>query len=257
MQQPVPATPLETKEALLKRSQRRSQVVPIRNAFVQRGTQTRPEPGPLAELVRRHDEQALDQYLLALALGTAPPYAVRRRADVWARALESKVSAVSKGWARLEARGLVRRGREGRLAVVTLLREDGTGEDYSHPGAGQGERYFGLPFAYWLDGFDTKLDLPGKAALLIAMSLRAGFVLPEEKAKPWYGLSGDTIQRGLAQLVKLKILQREKTFKTAPLAPLGYTEEYRYAPRPPFGRRPKSVANDEPADQQRRAEAPF
>lgn len=250
MNAPVPATPLETREELLRRSKRRNQAVPIRNTFVQRGTQRRPEPGPLADLVRRHDELALDLYTFALALATAPPFAVKRRAEVWARAMgfpTERVSTVSKAWARLEDRKLIRRERQGRLSVVTLLREDGSGQEYTHPGSvpprrrpgerrAERERYFGLSFAYWLDGFNTTLNLPAKAALLIALSLRPGFVLPEEKAPQWYGLSADTVQRGLAQLVASKLLRRQKEYKTAPLAPLGYTEQWHYYPRPPFGR---------------------
>lgn len=95
MNVPVPATPLETREELLRRSKRRNQAVPIRNTFVQRGTQRRPEPGPLADLVRRHDELALDLYTFALALATAPPFAVKRRAEVWARAMGFPTERVS------------------------------------------------------------------------------------------------------------------------------------------------------------------
>ncbi len=51
------------------------------------------------------------------------------------------------------------------------------------------------------DGCET-LSLPGKAVLLIAHSLRPGFALPVEKAPEWYGISADTAQRGLAELVK-------------------------------------------------------
>src|SRR5947209_3443258 len=98
-----PATAEETIEFLLKGSGRRG-FVPIRREFVQGGLQTKPVPGPAAELLRRHDETAFDLYLLHRALATASPYDVKRHSLVWARALPLKngrAGAVSQAWSRL------------------------------------------------------------------------------------------------------------------------------------------------------------
>lgn len=124
---------------------------------------------------------------------------------------------------------------------MTLLREDGSGCDYTHPGE-EGrdpskDRYFQLPVAYWVDAdeqWSSTLSLPAKAMLLIGLSLQPGFVLPVEKARLWYGISADTAQRGFAELVKRGALTRTRTPKKAPLAPQGFTFEHRHTLQGPF-----------------------
>jgi hypothetical protein len=238
-------TPLETKEELLRKSQRKTKELPIRNTFVQKGTRSKPVPSTLSILVGSHDVLALDLYLLTLAAASAPPYALIQPARTLARALGPKpvgVPTISKAWTRLEGLGLISRGkRSGRLATISLHREDGSGEPYTHPGAAAArERYFKMPFAYWLDGFDEILSLPAKAMLLIALSLSDDFYLPYEKAKPWYGLSAETAEKGLRELERRKLIEYRKEYKRAPLAPLGYTEHRTYRLRPPMRSRRKS-----------------
>lgn len=84
--------------------------------------------------------------------------------------------------------------------------------------------------SYWLDenAWSSTLSIPGKAMLLIALSLQAGFRLPIESAKDWYGISGDTAQRGLRELVDRGALARKFERKKAPLAPKGYTYDIHY-----------------------------
>jgi len=245
----IVATPLDTKKELLRKSGRTGHEVPIRKTFVQQGTRATPQPGPLAELVRRHDGLALDLYLLMRAAASAAPYAVRRPAAVWARALglppgASSGSRVSKAWERLERLKLVKRGKYKRWAEITTLREDGSGDAYTPPGGPDTPRdtYLKVSFDYWNHGCDETLSLPAKAMLLIALSLRDWFILPSEKAQAWYGLSADTSGRGLVDLQRAGLLERKKEWKKAPLAPLGYTEEYHYRLRPPFRPRRKAVA---------------
>ena len=244
VERPV-ATSLETKEELLRKSQRRSKEVPIRKTFVQRGTRTSPKPGLLATFVRNHDELGLDLFLAVHAVASAEPYAVIQPAATMARAMGPRriaVPTISKAWSRLEGLKLIKRGqRSGRLATVFVLRDDGSGDPYSHPGAvGSREPYFKLNFAYWLDGLDETLSLPAKAVLLIALSLKDGFYLPYEKAKPWYGISAETAESGLRELEKRKVIEHVKKYKKAPLAPLGYTQDRLYYLRPPFGSRRKA-----------------
>ena len=121
------------------------------------------------------------------------------------------------------------RSKHGRLANITLLREDGSGEPYVLP-ATAGDTYLQLPVAYWLDEnqWCKKLKLPAKAMLLVALSLPPPFVLPVEKAPQWYGISADTAQRGLASLVQHGVLKVARTPKRAPLAPAGFTYDSRY-----------------------------
>ena len=154
---------------------------------------------------------------------------------MWARALRhtgvtANEQTVSKIWRRLDSLGLVSRGKHGRLADVTLLREDGSGGRYVHP-ADVGDPYLQLPVAYWLDEDEqwcSTLRLPAKAMLLVALSLRPGFLLPVEKVPDWYGMSADTAQRGLAELVRRGMLNRARVPKKAPLVPQGFTYDNRY-----------------------------
>jgi hypothetical protein len=251
MQRPPTPTQQETIEELLARSKR--EAVPIRWSFVQRGTRKRPQPGPLAEFVGHHDERALDLYLLVHAAASAARWNVELPARVWARMLDlhdaSGPSAVSKTWKRLEDRDLINRDRVQRRASITLLREDGHGDPYTHPGAGPKsarEPYLKLPYAYWEDGWYRKLRLPGKAMLLIALSLEDDFILPEDKAKPWYGISPDFAGDGLRGLRKLEVLVSKTDYRKSPLTETEWTEERSYTLQPPFGPHGRSRQTGKP-----------
>lgn len=240
----------ETVEALLERSGRDH--VPIRRSFVQapgRGG----GPGPIASFVHERRGRTLDLYLLAHAVASASPYDVRLPAAVWARALNiaryaTAGSMVSKQWSWLEREGLISSRRAGRLREVTLLKEDRSGAAYIHPG--REGNYFKLPYAYWQGNFHNRMGLPAKAVLLIALSLQDDFLLPTKQGAKWYGLSRDTVRKGLRTLRLLGILDMREQRKKAPLAPLGFTLERRYTLREPFrpmpaGNRPSTSAEQE------------
>lgn len=231
-----------TVSALLNAAGRRKPEVPLRRDFVQQGPQREPRPGPLSDMVRHHDERAFDLYLLARAAASAEPWDVKRPAPVWGRAIglvtdkDSGRAAVSRTWARLESTyGLVRRERSGQLARVFMLHEAGNREPYTYPHEG----YFKLPFAFWTDeqAWYVSLSFAAKATLLIALSLRPSFALPAERAPAWYGLSADTVDRGLRELRRTGLLTR--TFKEVEnwLSPTGKTTQYRFSLQPPFDRK--------------------
>lgn len=211
------------------------------STFVQKRTAGgRPGPGPLASFVRSHHNRGLDQYLLFHAAASGEKFGVTRPAKVWARALgfgatPSALSAVSKNWAWLEREQLIARSRRGRMSLITLLKEDGSGSQYLHPGKAGG--YFQIPYEYWFDGWHVRLDLPTKAVLLIALSLRDDFILPLEHADAWYGLSSATIGRGLRTLRARGLLRVRRERRKAPLAPDGFTWEHHYTLTEPFGPR--------------------
>jgi hypothetical protein len=225
----------ETVDDLLRTSARRSRSVPLRRPFVQQGRQGAPEPGPLAALVKAHDERALDLFLLHRAVASADPWDVTRDARVWSRTLglpddsAAATSAVSRTWHRLDSNyKLIDRQRQGRLAKIISLREDGSGEKYTYPrGTARDERYLKLPYGYWdtEDRWYRALPFVAKVMLLVALSLPEGFVLPAERVPRWYGISGDTADRGLRALNKAGLLQRELKVKKAPQAPRGTTQE--------------------------------
>lgn len=236
------ATPLDTKKSLLQKAGRSGQAAPVRVAFVQQGKGPETRPGPLANLVENHDALGLDLYLLLIAMASHTPYSIRRPAAVLARALaqegKSPVGAatISKAWARLEDLRLIRRSRFSKLAEITLLREDGSGMNYIPAGeCSPPERYIKLPFSYWYDEWNAKLSLPAKAVLLICLTFKDEFRLPVERGKEWYGVSADSIGRGLDDLRRRRLLLYTDRIKKAPLSPLGFTHDRWYSLQPPFG----------------------
>jgi len=244
---PPAATPDETVDEIVAQSGRVA--VPIRVAFLQeKASGGRVRPGPLADFVRSGDSRGLILYLLALTKASSEPWDTALPASVWARALgielpqsNTATSTISKAWKRIEDRRLVERSRRKRMAEIRLLCEDGFGQPYTHPGS-SGTRHLKLPHSFWLDGPAGKrwfrvLDLPAVAVLLIALSQLDEFRLPFESGPDWYGISADTVNRGVHGLERHGLLQIDKGFKKAPLAPAGYTAENRYTLQPPFGPR--------------------
>lgn len=244
MSEPEPtATKEETIQAILEESKRPDRV-PLRNTFCQQGRGRSTRPGPLAHFVTRGRESALDQYLLLLTWASGQPFDVKRDSRIWARAAglapdASGRAAVSRNWSFMAEHKLIRVQRAGRLARVTVLREDGSGQAYKHPAA-TGSRYLQLPFAYWTDQLHETLSLPGKALLLIALTLPDDFSLPPDRGPAWYGISPSTVERGLRELRRADILRARRVRKSAPLAPEGYTFVNLYTLAAPFG--PKKLA---------------
>lgn len=242
----TPASRDETVEAFVIRSKRPAGV-PVRRGFVQGGTQARPVPGPLATLVQHRDPRALDLFLLVLATASGGDFDVTSPSAVWARAvgvpsLTDPAAAVSKTWSRLESLRLISKKRNGRLAQVQLLREDGSGRPYEHPFSTR-EAYFKIPSAYWTDAhrWYRSLSLPARAMLLIALSLDDGFYLPFDKARSWYGVSADTARTGFGELSASGLLKVTTRYLTAPLTPAGFIERRHYTLRPPFDRAARSA----------------
>jgi hypothetical protein len=251
---PAVATPDETVDEIVALSGRSD--VPIRVEFLQgkdgTGTST---PGPLADFVRTGDQRALTLYLLALTKASSEPWDTALPAPVWARAMgvdlpqsNTATSTISKAWRRIDERRLIERRRRKRMAAVTLLREDGSGRVYSHPGT-ERDWHLKLPHAFWLEGPGSKrwyrvLDLPETAMLLIALSRLDGFRLPFESGPDWYGISADTVNRGVHGLERHGLLTIDKGYKKAPLAPAGYTTENRYTLQAPFGPRGRRSSTD-------------
>ncbi|MCC3302776.1 hypothetical protein [Arthrobacter sp. zg-Y895] len=190
----------KTIAALVKQSKRKSGV-PIRNDFTQYSKENSPVPGRLGDMVKSGNGRSLDLYLLHRLIASAAPWDTSRPATVWARALglggeKYGKDAVSKCWTKLEGYGLIKRERVSRQAKITTLHENGQGDPYTSPEG----KYFKLPLEYWTSGWSSSLSVAGKAALLIASSLRPGFYLPESQANRWYGISADSLGDGLREL---------------------------------------------------------
>lgn len=209
-------------------SDARRRVIPVRRAFVQTppGPRGVPRAGVLAKLVTDRQQVALDLLLLRLALepiiGPDDPI----QGQVWARLLDKTPATISRTWQVLDQLGLVRRIPH---RPVELLREDGSGKPYSHPGAaGDRQPYFGLPRRYWTDGWHTELGMPGKAILLILLaetnqSSSQTLHAATEKIGDYYGISTTTARRGIDELKEHSLLGERWTQVPAPRSPLGHT----------------------------------
>ena len=186
--------------------------------------------------------------MLALTKASGDDFSVTLAATVWARAMgfdlpdsKSARTAISKAWLRLERRRLIARERSGRRTRVSLLREDGSGRPYDQTPGAVGERYLKIPHSFWLRGPASQgrwyevLTLPEIAMLIIARTMGNRFRLPLEAVPSWYGISADSALRGLRGLAGAGVLTIEKHYKSAPLAPEGYTAENLYTLNEPFG----------------------
>lgn len=238
---PAPLSQQDTIVGLLQTAKR--DAVPIRNEFVQIGRGKNTTPGPLAGLVQAQDTRGLQAYLLLRATASSghDGWDCTYDSDVWIRALDlratvedaSAPSAVSKAFERLERRRLIRRGRVGRTSSLVVLREDGSGTEYTHPGADR-EPHFKLPHDYWIQQHYRELTLPGIATLLIALSLPDDFILPYAKAKPWYGIGTDTLERGIHQLIDLGVLAFRVEWVANAKAKTGWQSQRHYTLTGPY-----------------------
>ena len=85
--------------------------------------------------------------------------------------------AVSRQWQHLEKLGLIERQQHGRFKRIIKRRECGlvggkASVAYTVPTGAKSDVYFRVSFAYWREDWHRKLDMPGKAVLLAAMSRR-------------------------------------------------------------------------------------
>ncbi|WP_150236380.1 hypothetical protein [Nocardiopsis quinghaiensis] len=264
---PIVVTPAETRERLLEKARRKK--TPLRRGFVQAPPGSDNREGPLAQFVSNSDRRGLLAYLLVLAVTSAEDsqdgWTTTRDSLVWARALDftetatesSARTAVRKAFARLEERKLLICAHTGKSsrASVTLLREDGSGTPYTHPGKKEGPdakaegRYFQISNRLWTDGYVDGLGLPAIAMLLVLLAERGARTdaLRLEQMPDWYGWSADSAARGLKQLEEAKIVTTDKVYRKEPLLAQGWTAVNTYAVEPPFGptRSNRSKGGDE------------
>ena len=144
---------------------------------------------------------------------------------------------MSKGWNWLAQRNLIERGRRGRLSKITLLSDDASGLPYQHP-ADLKQPYLALPYSFWRQGWHERLDLSATAVLLIGMTLRPGFILPQSHVQEWSGISAATLSKGIKALRNADLLAVKRDTEVAPLAPQGFRHVYHYTVLKPFDRRP-------------------
>ena len=200
-----PATPESTRDDLLGSQTRRGPS--IRSAFVQERGGAR-APGPLHHFVRERRLFALQLYLLLHCIARSDPWESALPASTWARALDRTgrggEGSVSRAWAWLRKHQLVRTERDNRLVRAYLLVEDGSGKAYT-----RSNDFFYFPLAYFRDGWHKRLGLAATSVLLIALDKskrKPWFQLRTEPQSKWYGVSPDTLQRGLDELRDAELL---------------------------------------------------
>ena len=225
----------DARAELLRRAVRPT--VPLRKTFVQALPGGESRRGPLQTFVSNGDLRGLRAYLVVVAATSASNedgWSTTFDSLVWARLLDAEETATQAGartaaWrtlGRLQDRRLIRRARSPRSnrdITVTLLREDGHGDPYTHPAAGPAvepaDRYLRLPVTFWTKGFDAKLTMPGLAMLLTLAREKPWSAFPAERMPKWYGWSPDTTERGLRELLDLDLAERRAAYRRTPLSP--------------------------------------
>jgi hypothetical protein len=227
------ATPESTRAELLGAQTRRGPG--IRSAFLQERGGAR-APGPLRHFVRERRPFALQLYLLVHCIARRHPWDATLPAATWARALDKTnagaEATVSRSWAWLEDQSLVRTQRRKRMVQVYLRTEDGKDQPYT-----RSRDFFYFPLAFFRDEWHTKLGLPATSVLLIALdkSKRSPwFQLRSEVQSAWYGISADTLQRGLDELRDAGLLVTHPRRIHDARARYGTTMVNEYLLLPPF-----------------------
>jgi DNA-binding transcriptional ArsR family regulator len=199
------ATPQSTREDLLGVQTRFGP--PIRSIFLQEHGGRR-RPGPLHRFIQDRRAFALQLYLLLHCLARQKPWDATLPAATWARALDKPnagaESTVSRSWAWLKNERLVRIERRHRKVQAFLLTEDGSGAAYT-----RSNNFFYFPLAYFRNDWHKQLNLSATSVLLIALHHSRStpwFQLRTERESSWFGISPDTLQRGLDELREAGVL---------------------------------------------------
>ena len=177
----------------------RRSFVPVRRIFLQLPEKSGKSRGSvLASLTR--PSSALDSYLLIHALASSSePHVADYPAATWAQvarldesaSFESAKSHWSKVVAKLSALRLIESERKGNRVRYRLLNELVVVKRIHGQNSADG-RWFRLPYSYWLEEFDKKLEHSEKLMLLISLSLPEVFSLPINQVFNWYGISEAT-----------------------------------------------------------------
>jgi hypothetical protein len=247
------ASEADTLEWLLGKSKSRAGLA-LRHGFVHVPT-TGGGPGPMRAFLRRSG--ALDLYLLVLLIAGRGSKTVELPLAVWSRALGRGDGKPGELWASktlsfIVDQGLLESTHVGRVRQLRALDDAGRRRRYQAPKGKGGpyEWFLRLPLAYWRQDWHKQLSMPAKATLLVCLTRRPEFELPQRQAAEWYGLSPETLGKGLQELQDYGLLAMRHERKKAPGLRLGYTLAHIYALTGPFQRRrpPAAAQPDVPVE---------
>ena len=237
----------------------RRRLVPVRRGAIQRPrTVAGSRIGPLLGLALDSQHLAFDLELLNLALQP-----ITTDGDDFSNVeLANMMStderrrhppAISRAWGELERRGLIVRevpAGSTRPGRPTLLREDGTGGEWTHPGIDRDPiGYFSVPRVYWLNGFADTLSLPGKAMLMIMLAetnepTATTLTHTHAQFSRYFGPSESTVKRGLNDLRDHDILGERWDKRPARRSATGETQVGHYWLKAPFSTPSRQRARD-------------
>ena len=200
-----------------------NRAAPVRLRFIQRPTPEDEKP-PLARMLKggQGGGSKLKVYLTMLWFGAGAGHEVKLPPASYARLLgfddpyNNGARRVRDAIDWLEDNKLVSvQRRPGRDPVVTLLREDASGEPYEIPGRAAQDpdtkralpinHYLKVPAGFWKHGWAAHLDAPAIAMLLVLSAKAQGkreygiWISPSQLAD-WYDFSDDTRRRGVTAL---------------------------------------------------------
>lgn len=234
-------SPDETRELLFNKA--KLGYARIRKEFVQLddyAETTKSRGSVLATFVTSKKSKALDLLLAIHALyiildGSPLPLAT------WARLLSTDTKpcttrTVSAALRTLRDMKLLEFSGPPSQPIITLKRENGSGDPLPPRKADEGRGFFTIPFEFWLDGHAGSLSLPAKAMLLIILKEtqdpqgRLTFSMPVARAQSWYGISERSAERGYVELTKHHLIQQRVQKIADPQHPAGRREVVHRAP---------------------------
>lgn len=231
-------TPAGTRTELLHAARRG--FVRISKDFVQRESVPRGDT-VLAKLVNGHKERALDALLTIHAL--QPILADPLPLAVWARLLNCTPRSAGAALKVLESMDLLELSGTRVTPEIFLKRENGDGKPWSDVAETdrEGRGFFTIPFDFWTTGAIDSLGMPGKAMFLILLketqdpnAKRRTFIMANERAQEWYGISERTAERGYQQLRKADLLREKPQLVPSARHPLGRSEQWHRALSYPY-----------------------
>jgi hypothetical protein len=207
----------------------------LRQNFVQLDDSFPTRASVLGSIVSDRKYRALESVVWRRALTTP-------KGPLWSRA------DLSKTWTQLEDElHLIARTREGRLQRVKPLMEVG-GDPYVQPSGEKknwSEVYLTIPGVFWTDQWFAKLSLAELAVLLVVAkdtTRQDEMWVTESKVSQWYGISPNTLRKGVHGLQGHGLLKIRPEHIPAPLSPKGYTTRHRYSLTGEFSRSARKKA---------------